>query len=234
MQKKEKKLIEDCFTDINISEENFINKNNNYFNINEFKISEHSLKDNGKISQEIDINYIIKNIKSFSCESLKEDINQIIELNADIKIEASKNILIDYEKEINNILGKPDFFFIKDLQRNSVDNLKNIFVKYFTSSINEKVLNKYIPLLHKENVEINNKFQLILDKINYYGIFLEIFINNRKENYNHNNKILNTYIELSIENIKTLIPNINELKGKILTLKDTLEKYKKKITFRNY
>ena len=231
LKKKEKKITEDCFTDINISDGNIINKNNNYINKNKIKISEISFKDNDKKNTEIDINYIIKNIKSFSCEALKEDINQVIELNADIKIEASKSILIDYEKEINNILGKSDFFSIKDLQKNSVDNLKNVFVKYFTSSINEKVLNKYIPLLHKENIEINNKFQLILERIDYYGIFLEIFLNNRKEIYNHNNKLLDTYIELSIENNKALIPNVTELKGKILTLKNTLEKYKKKNCF---
>jgi len=226
IEKKEKKILEDCFMDIYTSDGNFINKNNN--NKNKINISEYSFKDNEEKNKDIDINYIIKNIKSFSFEALKEDINQVIELNTDIKIEASKNVLIDYEKEINNILGKPDFFSIKELQKNSVDNLKNVFVKYFAATINEKVLNKYIPLLNKENIEINNKFQLILDRIDYYGIFLEIFLNNRKEIYNHNNKLLDTYIELSIENIKALIPNVTELKGKILALKNTLEKYKKK------
>jgi len=213
----------DFFMDINISNDNFINTNNNYFNKNE-----HSFKDNEKMSQEINITYFIKNINIFAYKALKDDINEIIELDTDFKIDKNKNILIDYEKEINNILEKPDFFSFKELLKNSVDNLKKIFIKYFTSSIEEKIITKYIPLLIKENAGINKKFQFILDKINYYKLFLEILLNNRKESYNDNNKLLDSYIELSIENIKSLIPNVNELKNNILALKDTLEKYKEK------
>ena len=110
----------------------------------------------------------------------------------------------------------------------SLNKFKNNFIDYFKSAINKKIPKEYNHLLEHEKYLINYKYLSIIFKINYLELFFENLLNNKKNSFT-NNTLCNTYIDLSIKHIQSLISNTNKLKKNLLLLKDSLEIYKEKM-----
>lgn len=196
----------------------------NYLNPISQKTSQFNISDNFTINN--------NNINSFSYHTIVEEINNMVNMKDDIKIPKINqyNILNSYEEKIDNILEMTDFFNIKDLTENSINNFKKTFIELFKSSINKKMPEEYKQLLQNEKNNIHKKYLSIVSKIKFYELFLKSLLKNKRKSLN-NNESLDNYINLHITHIESLIPNANRLKENLFLLKNSLEEYKEKCIF---
>ena len=213
-----------------ISIENNIQKKENN-NIN-FTIDKTSVE----LNEINEYNKILKSINSISCQSLINEIDDMINIKIETGNIYNNGVFYHYQKEIDNSIEKIKLFSIKELTQESLTNFHNQFINYFSTSIREKIPERYSQIFEDAKKEINKKYESILTKFNYYKKLFQFLIK-IKNTYFEKNKsnqsiIFNDYIKTSIININSLISTLSKLEINLKQLKGKLEEHiEKYITY---